>query len=170
LLGTACRSACLGVDLPRQPLGDRAWRGHGRLHFVIHVVLVWSRPVNDFLELQSGRDWGEAGGTLMFLLFGVVGLALIVLPRFFADDTSTSWKYHSPEHNFAMTLPSGDWKEIRMEGSDVAFNNRKHAVLVGVNVSHGQEGDYERAVEATRAYFQRASNELQSEPKFAAAL
>src|SRR5262245_11922264 len=100
------------------------------------------------------------------LLFFVVVLASIVLPRFFLDDGLTSWVYHSPEHNVTMTLPSRDWTEIKLQGSDVAFTNRKHAVLVGVNVSQGQQGSYERMVRETRAYFQRPSEELLSEPQF----
>ena len=71
---------------------------------------------------------------LFLLLLVIVGVAWLVLPRFYFDDTSSTWKYRSPKHGFSMTLPSTDWKEIAKPGSDAAFHNRKHSVLLGVTV------------------------------------
>jgi hypothetical protein len=103
---------------------------------------------------------------VFLLLLALGGVAWLVLPRFHKDDTSSSWTYRSPKHGFSMTLPSTDWKEIAKPGSDVAFHNRKHSVLVGINIASGQEVGFQKAIAVLRKQLDEGGDDFVSKPEF----
>jgi hypothetical protein len=101
----------------------------------------------------------------MFLLAGA-GLAVLVLPRFFAEDRATAWTYHSPQHGFRITLPSADWQEVKMKREALAFANKKHSTVVGVGVGKGDAEDFRKSVGKMKDYLEGNRGEVVEGPQF----
>jgi hypothetical protein len=113
------------------------------------------------------RRWKLLVVLVVLLLLAVVVLGRLVLPRFFSEDSTSAWTYRSPQHGFSMTLPSGDWKEIKKKDCDVAFYHRKHSTLVGVDVTRGDRDAFLKAVKQMKDYTEATREELLSDPRFA---
>jgi hypothetical protein len=86
-------------------------------------------------------------------------LAQILVPRFFHEDTSTSWTYQSADYGFHITLPSSHWKKITKRDSHVAFHNRLHSTLVGVDVSPGGVGQFKEFIKKTADYLEKVKGD-----------
>src|SRR5437868_13873313 len=99
------------------------------------------------------KRWLPLSLVAAFLLVGAA-LAVLVLPRFYAEDRTTAWTYQSPEHGFRITLPSKDWAEAQMKGEALAFANKKHATAVGVGVGKGDQDDFRKSVRKMKEYLE----------------
>jgi hypothetical protein len=110
------------------------------------------------------KRWKLLLVAVVLLVLGMAGLGWLVLPRFYSDDAASSWTYHSPKYGFSMKLPSSDWKEIARPNNDVAFHNRKHSVLVGVNVTKGQREVFDSTILDAKVILEQSRKGLLSEP------
>jgi hypothetical protein len=111
------------------------------------------------------KRWLPLTLVAVFLLVGAA-LAMIVLPRFYAEDRTTAWTYQSPEHGFRITLPSKDWAEVQMKGEALAFGNRKHSTVAGVGVAKGEEGDFHKSVHQMKEYLDGNRDEIVEGPEY----
>ena len=111
------------------------------------------------------KRWLPFALVAVFLLAGA-GLAVLVLPRFFAEDKTTAWTYRSPDHGFRITLPSSDWQEVRMKGEALAFANKKHSTAVGVGVGKGDAEDFRKSVRKMKDYLEGNRVEVVEGPQY----
>ena len=112
------------------------------------------------------KRWLPFALVAVFLLTGA-GLAVLVLPRFFAEGKTTAWTYHSPENDLSITLPSRDWQEVKMKGEALAFGNKKHSTVVGVSVGQGNVEGFRKSVQKTKDYLEGNRAELVEGPQYA---
>ncbi|HTU88522.1 MAG TPA: hypothetical protein VMF69_00355 [Gemmataceae bacterium] len=108
--------------------------------------------------------WFIVTPTLILLV--LAGSAWIILPRFYPENTATSWTYHSPKYDYSLTLPSSDWQEIKKEDSDAAFYNRKRSTLAGIIVSKGDQDTFRKAVQRMKEHIDTSKGEQLTTPQF----
>jgi hypothetical protein len=110
--------------------------------------------------------WRRVLAVVGILVLGLAGVAWFVIPRFYSKNHTTSWTYTSPKYGFTMALPSSDWQETRKPGADIAFHDRKHSVLLAVNVVKGNRDVFQQSVRRMQEYIARSRPDFLSEPQF----
>jgi hypothetical protein len=68
-------------------------------------------------------------------VLAVAGIGLFAYLRYDPpEDERTAWTYHSPEHGFAIRLPSDQWRAIPMPEAAAGFEQSRKGIQVLVEV------------------------------------
>jgi hypothetical protein len=145
--------------LSRSAWGNDAESVRGK-HLLINIEIAQAKRINPM------KRWKWLIAIPVLLLFALVASAWIILPRFYAEDSTTSWTYRSPKHGYALTLPSKDWEEVEKKDCDAAFYNRKRSILVGITVAKGDQDAFRKSVQRMKDHMEKSKDEQLTTPQF----